>query len=193
MSENPEKRRLELLDVLNSITNAKRIYRDRAADYVLRNPLALPDLISILFETENPIHIRAAWTTELVFLRSPGLLIQYLDTFISHLSDLKNDSALRPVAKVCQMVTQMHYSRNEKESILSDTQKDSLIEACFIWLIGDEKTATQVYAMSALAMFSKERSWIREDLTEILKKDFFSKSPGYQSHARMLLKQLSKK
>lgn len=193
MSENPERSRTELLDVLNSITVAKRLYRDRAADFILRHPESLPDLISILFETENPIHIRAAWTTELVFLRSPSLLIPKLDTIISHLKEIKNDSSLRSVAKVCQIITQMHYSGSRKETILSEKQKDSLIEACFDWLIRNEKTATQVYAMSALAMLSKERNWVREDLTEILQKDFYAKSPGYQSHARMLLKQLSKK
>ncbi len=193
MSENPEKRRIELLEVLNLITNAKRIYRDRAADFVCGHPESLPNLISILFETENPIHIRAAWTTELVFLKCPCLLIPRLDTFISRIQKIKNDSALRPVAKVCQMITQMHYSGSEKETILSDTQKDRLIEACFDWLIRDEKTATQVYAMSALSMLSKESGWIRDDLTEILQKDLYIKSPGYQSHARMLLKQLSKK
>ncbi len=193
MNENPERRRTELLEVLNSITVAKWLYRDRAADFVLRHPETFPDLISILFETEDPIHIRASWTTELVFLRNPALLIPQLDTFIPHIQNIKNDSALRPVAKVCQRITQMHYSKSRNAPILTELQKDSLIEACFDWLLRDEKTATQVFAMSALAMFSNERSWIREDLTEILQKDFFSKSPGYQSHTRMLLKQLSKK
>jgi hypothetical protein len=193
MSENPKRRRTELLEVLNSITVAKRLYRDRAADYVLSHPETFPDLISILFETEDPIHIRAAWTTELVFLRNPTLLFPQLDTFIAHIQNIKNDSALRPVAKVCQRITQLHYSKNGNAAILKEPQKDSLIEACFDWLLRDEKTATQVYAMSALAMFSNEGRWIREDLTEILKKDFFSKSPGYQSHARILLKRLSKK
>jgi len=193
MSRNPERRRTELIEVLNSITVAKRLFRDRAADFVISHPETFSELILILFETEDPIHIRAAWTTELVFLRKPDLLIPRLETFISHIQNIKNDSALRPVAKICQRITQMYYSRSGQEAILTEAHKDSLIEACFDWLIHDEKTATQVYAMSALAMFSSERNWIRDDLTEILNKDFYSKSPGYQSHARMLLKQLLKK
>lgn len=193
MSEKIKKTKAELLDSLALVFNAKRIYRDNAADFVLRNPETFPDLISILYTTENLIHVRAAWVTELVCLKNPDILIPQLDIFISHLPELKNESALRPAAKVCQMITGIHYSKKGKAAILSESQKEKIVEACFDWLIREEKTATQVYAMSALAMFSDEMSWIREDLTEILQKDFYCKSPGYQSHAKMLLQQLSKK
>ncbi|MDZ7614826.1 MAG: hypothetical protein U5K51_14870 [Flavobacteriaceae bacterium] len=193
MSEKIKRTQAELLDALTSVINAKRIYRDEAADFVLRNPETFPYLISILFETENPIHIKAAWITELVCLQNPAILMPQLDTFISHLPALKNDSALRPVAKICRIIAGLHFSEKGKAAVLTEVQKAKMVEACFDWLIREEKTATQVYAMSALAMFSIETEWIREDLTGILQKDFNNKSPGYQSHAKMLLPKLSKK
>jgi len=193
MSEKIKRTKAELLNALTSVLNAKRIYRDKAADFVLQFPETFPYLVSILYETENPIHIRAAWILELVCLKNPNLLVPQLDTFISHLQNIKNDSALRPVAKVCNMITGLHFSEKGKAAILTESQKTTMVEACFDWLIREEKTATQVYAMSALAMFSVEMGWIREDLAGIIQKDFNNKSPGYQSHAKMLLPKLSKK
>jgi len=63
----------ELIDILKGITNAKRIYRDKAAEAILQNIHLIPNLIDKVYDVEDPLHIRAAWVLELVSTEQPAL------------------------------------------------------------------------------------------------------------------------
>lgn len=56
----------QLIQELEALKNAKRIYRDKAASYVLDHPDELSELIDLVFDIKSALHIKAAWVLELV-------------------------------------------------------------------------------------------------------------------------------
>lgn len=91
----------QLIAILESIINAKRVYRDRAALQIAQNPGLFPDLIEKMYDVTDPLHVKAAWVLELVCLDTISLLDPYISRFIQGLPALSNESALRPASKTC--------------------------------------------------------------------------------------------
>ena len=175
---------------LESIKNAKRVYRDSAAGFVLDNPEHMPELINSVFQIDSPLHIKAAWVLELVCLQDISMLYPHVPDFIKQMSSLKNESALRPVSKVCYLMNRAYFSSGKNDPDLSAPMIEIIIENNFDWLLQDHKVATQVFAMDTLNLWSNELPWVREALVSILQKNINSGSSGYRSHARKILKNL---
>jgi len=78
--------------------------------------------------------------------------IPYLDTFTKNIGKVHLDPAVRPVAKVCEYLVKAYYSRkdNEIKSALTLEHQEQIIEACFDWMINDEKIAPKAYSMNSL-------------------------------------------
>jgi hypothetical protein len=180
----------DIIQVLEGIKNAKRIYRDRAANDVLDHPELLPDLIGQVYEVSSPLHIKAAWVLELVCLANISLMTDYASRFIEQMHLISNESALRPVSKVCCFLSRHYFSTNKSSFYLAQKSVDQIIECNFDWLIEEHKVATQVFAMDTLEIWGKEYEWVRDELRQILQKKTASGSRGYQAHARKLLKNL---
>ncbi|MFD1315907.1 hypothetical protein [Namhaeicola litoreus] len=180
-----------LESILSGIINAKRVYRDNAANEVLSNPELIEELIMLALNSSSLFQIKAAWILELVFLAKPNIISPYLDYFCTGLKSVKNESALRSISKICRGIVSKK-NENQPNFILTTTQKERIVEASFDWLISDRKTATQAFAMDSLYFLSNEFTWIKDNLREILQKDIPLKSPGYVSHARMILAKLEK-
>lgn len=180
-----------LESILSEIKNAKRIYRDRAANEVLNNSEFTEELVQLVLDSTSKFHVKAAWTLELVFLAKPAIITPHLNTWCSKLDSIKNESALRPIAKICRGLVAKE-RKNQPKFLLTTEQKEKIVEASFNWLISDAKTATQVFAMDSLYSCSDEFSWIKENLKDILQKDISSKSHGYVSHARKILQKMEK-
>ncbi len=179
-----------LIQKLESIKNAKRVYRDNAAGFVLDNPEVMPELIHYAFQIDSPLHVKAAWVLELVCLQNISLLYPYAQVFIEQMSSLSNESALRPVSKVCYLMNRAYFTSGKNDPDLSVPLIDLIIENNFDWLIQNHKVATQVFAMDTLNLWSNELPWVREALVSILQKNINSGSSGYRSHALKLLKNL---
>ena len=179
-----------LISILNGITNAKRIYRDKAAEDILQNPHLIPKLIDKIYDIEDPLHVKAAWVFELVCLQDITLLNPYIHQFISGMSHLKNESALRPVSKVCSLWNAYYFSEKTADVILSRQDIEQIIECNFDWLIEQHKVATQVFAMDTLKLWGNREEWIHQELKSVLQKNTDSGSSGYKAHARKLLKNL---
>ncbi len=79
----------DLKHILEGITNAKRIYRDRAALAILDKPRLISKLIDKIYDIEDPLHIKAACVFELVCLENISLLDPYIHHFLSRMSILK--------------------------------------------------------------------------------------------------------
>ena len=171
---------------LNKIINAKRVYRDQARDFVLHHPEHVPTLMNHLCDPDSELHVRAAWVTELVFLKDSHLIEPYLETLVETLPKLSNESVLRPVSKILA-----NHLNNTTIRVFDKTTEESLIEACFDWLIQDHKVATKVFAMDVLLHYSGSYEWIKEALISVLEKDTESASSGYRAHSRKILKKLS--
>lgn len=182
----------DLIDILDGIKNAKRIYRDKAAEEIIQNLHLIPKLIDKVFEVNDPLHIKAAWVLELVCLENINLLSPYIKQFINGMSTLKHESALRPVSKVCCNWSSNYFSIKPAETMISEKEKEQIISCNFDWLIEDHKVATQVFAMDTLYLWGKQEKWIHPELKSVLEKNTDSGTSGYRAHARKLLKNLEK-
>jgi len=160
----------QLIQELEAVKNAKRVYRDKAASYVLDHPEEMPELISLVFDIKSPLHIKAAWILELVCIVNISLMGSHATGFLKNMQQVVHESALRPVSKVCYFITKIHFSDNNKYFELSKEAVDQIIECNFDWLIEDHKVATQVYAMDTLQYLGKQYNWVQEELKLILQK-----------------------
>ena len=179
-------------EILDSVHNAKRVYRDQGTDAILREPELLPFLIEYLSSEKKDRAIKAAWVLELVCLYEIRLLLPYLERFSPKLSKLRHESAIRPVSKICSLVCQLYLKEPEDFSGLETNWKEDILEASFNWLTGDHKIAPQVFAMESLFLLGKESDWIHEELYSILDRDYPNRSTGYQSRARKIMDKISK-
>ena len=165
-------------------STAHRLNREFIRDYVFQNPDKLQYLMQIGYNENDKIHVKACWSLELIFELKLELLFPYLDDFISKIPVYKNDSAIRPVSKICLFLSK------SKTIPLSDNQETKIIEACLDWLIQDEKVAAKAYSMRALYNFGKKHPWIHEELKTILSQDYPNHSAAYKAVAREILKEL---
>jgi len=177
----------DLIDELDTIRVAKRAARDKSANFVIKHPETFPFLLDIAFETTSRTAIKAAWVLELVCQEDINLIIKHLNFFINNLDKISDESALRPISKVCSFVAGT-YQNNEFE--LTKEQKEKIIEINFDWIIEKHKVATQVFAMDTLFIIGKEYDWVHDELKLILEKNTSSGSAGYQAHGKKILNDL---
>lgn len=187
-----EVHRRNLEDILNSVRNAKRIYRDQGADAILRQPELIPFLIEYLYSSNKDRSIKSAWVLELVCLVEIRLLLPYLLDFTSRLNILDQESAIRPVSKICSLICQQCKSNPCEPSGDESTWRNNIIEASFEWLTGQHKIAAQVFAMESLFLLGQNSEWILDELYSVLDKDYPNRSTGYQSRARKIMDKISK-
>lgn len=180
----------DIIQALEGIKNAKRIYRDNAANYVLDHIELMPDLINQVFEVSSPLHIKAAWVLELVCIANISIMKPYASSFFEQMRKISNESALRPVSKVCFFLSRHYFLTNKGSFNAEQKSVDQIIECNFDWLIEEHKVATQVFAMDTLELWGKQYPWVHEELKQILQKKTASGSRGYLAHASKLLKNL---
>lgn len=172
------------LQVINS--NAHRWQRDLNCELALQNDENLNELFKLAFDLSEKNHFKACWALELVLDQKLELIEPHLTTFCSTISKYQNDSAIRPMSKICQFLSK------SKTVKLSEKQEQQIIETCLDWLIQDEKVATKAYAMRALYSFSKKHEWIATELQTILSQDYSNHTAAYKGAARDILKRLNK-
>ena len=165
-------------------STAHRLNREFIRDYVIQNPEKLKFLMEIALDENDKIHHKACWSLELIFELKLEFILPFLDAFTSKLSIYKNDSAIRPVSKICLFLSK------SKTIKLTDNQETKIIETCLDWLIQDEKVASKAYSMRALHNFGKKHPWIHEELKTILSQDYPNHSAAYKAAARDILKKL---
>lgn len=74
---------------------------------------------------------------------------------------------------------------------MSKSQQEKFIETSLDRLIGYNKVAPKAFSIYALGHFAKERDWIKEELQNIINKDFADQSAGYKAAAREVLKKIN--
>ncbi len=181
----------ELYKELNYVNHSreKRLYY---ANLVIENSELITPLLEILFEVDDKISCRAAWVFEFMCGEKLEEIIPHLNLFTENIAKVHLDSAVRPVAKVCEYLIKAYYSKNDHtiETALTESHKEKIIEACFDWMINDEKIAPKAYAMNSLFLLGTEYDWIHPELTIILERDFQMQSSGFKARARHILKKI---
>lgn len=165
-------------------STAHRLNREFIRDYVIQNPEKLTFLMEIALNENDKIHVKACWSLELIFELKPELILPFLNDFIAKIPFYRNDSAIRPVSKICLFLSK------SKTIKLTENQENKIIETCLDWLIQDEKVAAKAYSMRALYNFGKKQPWINEELKTILSQDYPNHSAAYKAVAREILTKL---
>ena len=183
----------QLYEELNYV-NHSREKRLHYANLVIDNPDLIPKLLDILFMVDDKISCRAAWVFEFMCGENLEAAIPYLDDFTKNVSNVHLDSAVRPVAKVCEYLVKAYYSKNDNNirTALKPEHKERIIEACFDYMINDEKIAPKAYAMNSLYLLGQDYDWIHPELALILERDFQMQSSGFKARARHILKKIKK-
>lgn len=181
----------QLYSELNYV-NATRECRTKYANLVLAQPKLIKPLIEILFMVNDKISTRAAWVLEFACKENIYLILPELDYFILNLKRLTLDSAIRPCAKIVEILIELYYKKEDNAIVqsINKNHKEQLIEVCFDWMIQDEKVAVKAYSMSSLYLLGTEFNWIHEELKTILQRDYSHQSAGFKARAKFILKKI---
>lgn len=186
----PNKMVSELQTKLNYV-NAYRANRLLVAQDVLENQYFFEELIQICFSPLDKNNHKACWILEFVSYEELIWLQPHLDFFCSNLNVLKDESAIRPIAKVVQLLVKSHYKKNENSILLSEENLQNCIEASFDWLINDVKVATKAYSIRTLYVLGNHYDWIHPELQIVLNKDYADHSAAYKAVAKEVLKKIT--
>ncbi len=175
--------------------NHSREKRSYYANLLIETPALIPDVLDIIFKVDDKISCRAAWIFEFACDKNLDIILPYLDLFTQNINRVHLDSAVRPVAKICEFIAKAYYSKTDNaiKSKLSPKYKERIIETAFDWMISDQKVAVKAYSMSTLYLFGKDKDWIYPELSQILEQDFSKESAAYKARAKRILKKIKAK
>jgi hypothetical protein len=165
-----------------------RANRQKYADKVLNNPELFPELMQLCFQILNKNSSKACWILEFVCYQKLEWITAHLNFFCSQIKNLKDESAIRPAAKICQLLVFSHYK--EKKVVLSEKHLEEITESSFDWLINDTKVASKAYSMRTLYLLGRHYDWIHPELKTIIVKDFPNHSAAYKAVAKEVLKKI---
>jgi len=188
-----------LKELLKTMGPATRVNRLRVANYVLAQHNVLPSLVALSFDTNDILHYKAAWILEFVLEKNIDWLIPHLNFFSQHISLLTHQSAIRPIAKICQWIS-IAYVKDKKSiflKTLSITQIEAIVATGFDWMINSQhKVATQAYTMRTLYYFGclphKSLAWIHPELQTIIAANISYKTPAYKAQGKMILNMIGR-
>ncbi|NND62225.1 MAG: adenylosuccinate lyase [Flavobacteriaceae bacterium] len=183
--------------VLYDKLNYKKAYRDHRrapALWVLDHPEYMKDLIGFCFDGDKEISTKAIWSLEFVCRERLSELYPFLNELVNYLPKAQNDGQKRTLSYLCELLCVAHYKKKDDklEGVFTQVHKEKMTEACFDWLINQEKVACEVRAMTALYYLGEEFDWIHTELAQILKRKMHSASAGYKSRARHMLELMEK-
>jgi hypothetical protein len=184
----------ELTELINKKVTSYREYRLKYAQLVLENPHLFKSLLEIAFDETNEASIRISWVLDFVIRERLELIYPHLEYFTDHISIIKHDSIVRPMAKICEIIALTYNSRNSSEikKHLKKTHIEKIIVTGFDWLISDQKVAVKAYTMETLYIFGKENLWVHKELLLILEQEISNGSPAYKARGKKILNWLKK-
>ncbi|MDH7444079.1 adenylosuccinate lyase [Aquimarina sp. 2201CG14-23] len=173
-------------------TNHSREKRNEFANLILQNPKLLPQLLEICSQVDDEISCKASWGLEFLSKNNIEAILPYLDSLMPILPTVYQDPAVRPIAKICEYLTLAYYkSKNpEVRKQLTSTHREKITEACFDWLISDQKVAPKAYSMTSLYLLGTEFDWVHPELKITLENNYSIGSAAYKARSRMILKKL---
>lgn len=183
----------KLLEYLEGLDHSKD-KRQQLADLVLDRPELVGRLLDIASSANKKMVSKACWVIEYTARQNLDLIFVQMDRFISILPKLHEESSIRPMAKICEMLVLRQYSKHvlEHEFRLGKDQLENMATICFDWLIGDHKVATKAFSMTCLYHIGKSFSWIHPELELVLEQNYTNESAAYKARARHILPLLKK-
>lgn len=184
----------ELYEALNYV-NHSREKRSYYATMIYNKPELVIPLLEILFMVDDKVSCRAAWVFEFACTADISTSYKHLDYFTENINRVHLDPAVRPVAKVCELLIADYYHKDKTatQDVLSTEHRERITETCFDWMISEQKVAVKAYSMSSLYLLGKEFDWIHPELLIILERDFAKQSAAFKARARHIIKRLKSK
>lgn len=150
-------------------------------------------LLQEVFEQDPTDSFNASWVFDHLMRKKLVHLLPYLDEFTGGLSKLTNESDIRPMAHVCELLCQAYFKRKDETIVKNMTAEhlEKIMTACFDWFIGEHKVAAKVFAMSSLFYLGTKFDWIHPELKMILEDTIAQGTAGYKNRAKKTLDKLS--
>jgi hypothetical protein len=176
------------LDAVNHTIENRKKY----ATLLVNNPNLIPQILNILFNVDDKQSCRAAWLLEFVARENLDTILPFLDRITTQMNTVHFDSAVRPMAKICEIIVEAYYHKlpNHTKEYLKPIHKEHIIEACFDWMITKQKVAVKAFSMNTLFLLGKEFDWVHPELILILERDFNSESAAFKARARHILRKI---
>jgi len=183
----------ELFKLLNYV-DGTRDKRSEVTQFVLNNPQFISSLMEIAFEDNGVMSSKACWILEFIAKKNIQLILINIDGFTTGMSKVQLDSSVRPMAKICEILTKAFFSKskNEVQTKLKEYHLEKITTSCFDWLIGEHKVAAKAYSMTSLYLLSEKFEWIRSELQMILEQNYSLGSAAYKARARQILTLINK-
>jgi hypothetical protein len=113
--------------------------------------------------------------------------------FFYYISEVQKESSLRPFSHLCEQITIYYYKNYSPllKDLFTQEHKTVMTEACFDWMIGNKKVATQVRAMTSLYFLGTEFDWIHLELKQIIEQNIHDGSAGYKVRGRKTIEKIN--
>lgn len=157
-----------------------------------------PDLmriaLEILFMVDDNRSNRAGWLVEFVTKSDITMILPHLDYLTAHIHTVYQDSALRPVAKVCEYLAVSYYKERDMstQKFIQPEHKKRITEAAFNWLLTDQKVAIKAYSLTTLYYLGTENDWIHEELLCIIENQYATTSAAFKARSRHIREWIKK-
>lgn len=184
-----------LIKELNAIKSMSKSHKDKMSKAVLENQELFKSLVEISFDYNDETSVKAAQVLEIVCEKRLDWIAYNLPYFTKNIPYLKNESAIRPAAKICNLIAQEVNSKFDSpiKVIATQEQLEQIIETCLDWLLKeDTKVASKAHAMEALYHLGNQMNWIHYELKMIIERDIDNESSAYSARASKILQRLAK-
>jgi len=182
------------LEKMLDYVDATREKRTLMANQILENPDLIPTLLNIIEEDNDPLACKASWVLEFVLKKDISMILPHLKKFTQIISKISLDSSVRPMAKICELLSIEYFSKtsNQTQKSLTVNHLTKITEAAFDWVIGEYEVAAKAYSMTTLFLIGKKFRWIHPELKLVLTQNYNSGSAAYKARARKILEQIKK-
>jgi hypothetical protein len=183
-------------DTFIAILNAgvhKLVCRDELINTCLNNQLWITVLLNKMNVVDDQNSTFSARIFELSCKENLKIILPFLDTFCDLLPKVKFDGAVRPCAKICELLMLEYFVKSTPIFVdtLSDNHLKKIIEAGFDWIIANKATAIQVYTMQTLFLLGTKYEWIHAELALLIEQRIPTGSTAYKNRGRKVLKAIA--
>ncbi len=177
-----------LVSLLNSC-DTSIVKRQSVSKAIIENPQGMLPLMSLAFSDNKIIASKACWIVEFVAKQDLRMLLEHIDYFCENIHKLRDDSSVRPMAKICEILVLSFFKSKDSftREVLTEEHFEHITTACFDWLIGNYKVASKAYSMTSLFYLGKKTDWIWPELRLVIEQDYAKGSAAYQARGRQVL------
>gem|GEM_PF-5933401 len=170
--------------LLSQLDSCSALLESRIAlkQLVLSKPTYIDMIFKMAMDSTCKNHHKACWILELILIDDPSLIHHHINTFCHSLSNIKHESAKRPMAKIAfQLVSSSEFHLNA-------SQENLILETALEWLISQTKIATQCYALDILSELSATYPELLEISRSIIDQRYATSKPSFQRRSEKFVR-----